>query len=191
METPLSWAQMGPTLAAYARGCIEANLDGPPPRRPAGADYEAPGAAFVSLHRGEALHGCIGSLVAWRPLVDDVRRNALAAAFEDPRAPGLDREGLRHLTVEVSRLSPPTPIAFRDEADLLARLRPFEDGLILSWRGHRGTFLPQVWEHLPTAREFWSQLKRKAGLPTDFWAEDAVVERYTVEAALDPAPLPP
>ena len=181
----------GATLARWARASIDERLHGPPARRPEGAEFERRGAAFVSLHRGEALHGCIGSLAAWRPLVDDVRGNALAAAFEDPRAVPIDRAGLRAIEVEVSLLSPHVPIDFESENDAIAALRPGVDGLVLRWGEYRGTFLPQVWESLPEAGEFLRHLKRKAGLRGDFWAPDVRLDRYTVQAFVDPPPGPP
>ena len=81
---------------------------------------------------------------------------------------------------------------FETEADLLSTLRPSVDGLILEWGGHRGTFLPQVWEQLPEPEDFLAHLKRKAGLRVDFWAPDVKIDRYTVQAFIDPAqgPLP-
>jgi AmmeMemoRadiSam system protein A len=178
----------GQTLARYARGCIAAELTGAArPTSPSGAFAETPGAAFVTLQRGEHFHGCIGSLVAWRPLVEDVARNARAAAFEDPRAGRLDAAGLDALDVEVSVLSVSEAIPFTDEASAQAALRPGVDGVVLQWGGHRGTFLPQVWESLPSPDLFLNQLKRKAGLRTDFWAPDVRLERYTVQKFIDPA----
>jgi hypothetical protein len=82
--------------------------------------------------------------------------------------------------VEVSLLSPSEPMAFASEEEALAGLRPGMDGVILEWTRYRGTFLPQVWDQLPDPREFLAQLKRKAGLAHDFWAEDLRLHRYTV-----------
>ncbi|MCK6570798.1 AmmeMemoRadiSam system protein A [Myxococcota bacterium] len=179
----------GRALAVYARARILAELTGDArPARPTGAFAEAPGATFVTLHRGARFHGCIGSLQAWRPLLEDVAHNAHAAAFEDPRAGHLDADVLSALDVEVSVLSEASPIPFSDEASARAALRPGLDGVVLRWGGHRGTFLPQVWESLPTPALFLDQLKRKAGLRTDFWAPDLVLERYTVQKFVDPAP---
>jgi len=78
-------------------------------------------------------------------------------------------------------LSPPEPLHFASEEELLAQLRPGEDGLILHFRHHRGTFLPSVWEHLTDPYVFLAQLKQKAGLPLDFWSPELRVERYTTE----------
>lgn len=149
------------------------------------ADYEAalqrPGAAFVTLEKHGNLRGCIGSLQAHRPLVQDVAENAYAAAFRDPRFPALREEELDNLDLHISVLTPAVPMTFTDEADLLRQIRPGVDGLILSDRGRRGTFLPSVWEQLPSREQFLAHLKQKAGLPADHWSDMLRVERYTTE----------
>jgi hypothetical protein len=138
------------------------------------------GACFVTLTRHGRLRGCIGSLQAHRKLLDDVRANAKAAAFLDPRFEPLTATEFKSTLVEISLLTPAEPIAFEDEASAIASLRPGVDGVILESGGNRGTFLPQVWEQLPDPREFFAHLKRKAGLPVDFWAADIRLSRYTV-----------
>ncbi len=142
---------------------------------------DEPGAVFVTLTQQDELRGCIGSLEAHRPLGEDLRANALAAAFNDPRFPPLGKEELDITRVEVSLLSRPEPMSFVDEADALAQLRPGIDGVILTCGWHRATFLPQVWEQLPDPRQFMAQLKRKAGLAPDLWSEDFHLSRYHVE----------
>src|SRR6185295_4593464 len=112
------------------------------------------GATFVTLSIGGKLRGCIGSLEIARPLGEDVAANALAAAFQDPRFPKLTRDEWPACSVEVSVLSAPKPMRFADEADLLAQLRPGEDGVILEHDGKRATYLPQVWEGMPDKRMF-------------------------------------
>jgi uncharacterized protein len=139
-------------------------------------------ATFVTLERYADLRGCIGVLDAFRPLVVDVARNAFAAAFEDPRFPPLRAVEYPELTLKLSVLTPAEPLAFDSEAGLLAQLRPGVDGLILSDRGHRGTFLPSVWEQLPHPRDFLDHLKRKAGLPLGYWSESLRVDRYGTES---------
>ena len=139
-----------------------------------------PGACFITLKQGDSLRGCIGSLRAHRPLLEDVKANARAAAFRDPRFPPLTRDELDKTRVEVSLLSDMEPIAFTDERDALAQLRPNVDGIVFEYGYHHSTFLPQVWEELPDPAEFMMHLKHKAGLPPDFWDPQVKLSRYTV-----------
>jgi uncharacterized protein len=139
------------------------------------------GACFVTLTQQGELRGCIGTLQAHRPLLADVQVNAVAAAFRDPRFPPLSVRELDVTAVEVSLLSPMRPLAFSSQADALAQLRPFVDGVVLEFGAHRSTFLPQVWEQLPDPDEFMANLKRKAGLPASFWAAEVRLQRYTVD----------
>lgn len=140
------------------------------------------GAAFVTLTQAGRLRGCIGSLKAHRPLIRDVGENAISAGHADPRFPAVTASDLGALRMKIAVLGPPAPMIFETEADILAQLRPGEDGLILSDLGRRGTFLPMVWESLPEPAEFWRQLKRKAGLPADHWSETLAVHRYRAES---------
>lgn len=150
------------------------------------ADYpeplREPRATFVTLHVDAGLRGCIGTLEARRPLVEDIVVNARAAAFEDPRFPALTWPEFERLDIHISVLSLPELVPFESEEDLLRRLRPHVDGLILEEGLRRGTFLPSVWEQLPEAREFLCQLKRKAGLPADYWSRHIRIRRYTAES---------
>lgn len=180
----------GPVLLRLAREAIVEALGGPA-ATPATAFHDAawlasPAACFVTLHRGGELHGCIGSLQPHRPLYDDVRANAVAAALEDPRATPLSLAGSEELEIEVSVLSALSPITFTDERDALRKLRPRVDGVVLRWGFRRGTLLPQVWESLPDPREFLGMVKRKAGLSESFWDDGIVLERYTVEKYVEP-----
>ena len=145
------------------------------------AELERPGACFVTLTLGGQLRGCIGSLAAWRSLREDVRANACAAAFRDPRFAPLSGEEFAQVRIEVSLLTPPQPLSFSDEADALAQLRPGIDGVVLEHGKHRSTFLPQVWAELPDPGQFLGQLKIKAGLPRGFWSEELKLSRYQVE----------
>lgn len=169
------------TLLGLASAAIEKGLGGERLTVRA-ADYPDPlraaRATFVTLHVSHELRGCIGTLEARRTLVEDVAHNARAAAFEDPRFPPLARAEFEHLAIHISVLSTPEPVAFASEEELLRQLRPHVDGLILQAGLRRGTFLPSVWEQLPEPREFLRHLKRKAGLPADYWAADIRVSRY-------------
>ncbi|HTN93511.1 MAG TPA: AmmeMemoRadiSam system protein A [Gallionella sp.] len=138
------------------------------------------GACFVTLTQSGVLRGCIGSLQAHRSLLEDVKSNAVSAALRDPRFAPLGAEELDITTVEVSLLSATQPMAVRDEADALEQLRPHVDGVIFEYGRYRSTFLPQVWENLARPRDFLAMLRRKAGLPDDFWAEGVRLSRYSV-----------
>ena len=153
--------------------------------RKQGAAEDAPwlqewGATFVTLTQQGRLRGCIGSLQARRSLLADVKANAVAAALQDPRFAPLTAQELDATQVEVSLLSALQPMVFSSEADALAQLRAGVDGVVLEYGRHRSTFLPQVWEQLPEATQFMAHLKRKAGLPEDFWAPEVTLQRYTV-----------
>ena len=140
-----------------------------------------PGASFVTLHKDGDLRGCIGSLEAYRPLINDVAENAFSAAFRDPRFPALQAEELEALTLDISVLSQPQAMSFESEQDLLDQIQAGTDGLILQDKLHRGTFLPSVWESLPDRTLFLQHLKLKAGLPADHWSSEIQVWRYTTE----------
>lgn len=179
-------ASRGPVLLTLARAAIAEAFgrDGPVDRS---APWLAePGACFVTLTLGGRLRGCIGSLVPHRPLGDDVRSNARAAAFDDPRFPPLSPEEFDRVRVEVSVLSPLESFPVRSEADALERLRPGVDGVVLEAGRRRGTFLPQVWDELPDPGAFLSHLKLKAGLPMDFWSDDVRLSRYHVDKWSEP-----
>jgi AmmeMemoRadiSam system protein A len=126
------------------------------------------------------LRGCIGTLSAARTLLDDVRHNAVAAAFSDPRFKPLTKEEYAAISVEVSVLSPLMPMRFSDERDALAQLRTGIDGLVFEYGHHRSTFLPQVWDTYGEPAEFLGHLKYKAGLPPDFWDAEVKLARYVV-----------
>jgi AmmeMemoRadiSam system protein B/AmmeMemoRadiSam system protein A len=199
-EEAMAWHEADPTgrlrdaLLARARNAIAGSLGlatGPEPDHPA---LHRPGASFVTLHRHGALRGCIGRLEAGAHSLEvDVRRNARSAAFEDPRFTPLTADEWDGLTLEVSLIGEAEPLPARSEAEALAQLRPGVDGVILAWRGHRATFLPQVWQQLPAPALFLAALKQKAGLQPDHWDADLHLSRYTVQVfdeADEPAPRP-
>jgi AmmeMemoRadiSam system protein A len=138
------------------------------------------GATFVTLTQQGTLRGCIGSLQAHRSILADVKANAVAAALHDPRFAPLAAQELEVTDIEISLLSSMQPLKFSSEADALAQLRPGVDGVVLEYGRYRSTFLPQVWEQLPSATQFMAQLKQKAGLPAHFWATEVKLQRYTV-----------
>ncbi|HQY70672.1 MAG TPA: AmmeMemoRadiSam system protein A [Pseudomonadales bacterium] len=173
------------TLLALAGQAIRAGLDGERLRVEVEAFAPAlaqPRASFVTLNLAGRLRGCMGTLEARRALVLEVAEMAHAAAFGDPRFPALAREEFERIELHISVLSPPELLVFDSEEELLGQLRPGIDGLILSERHARGTFLPSVWEQLPEPREFLARLKQKAGLDCAHWSDAVRVERYTTES---------
>ncbi len=136
---------------------------------------------FVTLTLDGRLRGCIGSVVANRPLANDVASNAWKAAFADPRFPPLTAAELDRLDVEISILSHQRPISFDSEKALLAALRPDRDGLVIADEGKRALFLPTVWQTLPHPQQFLLHLKRKAGLADDHWSPGFQANRFTTE----------
>lgn len=172
---------LGRALLVRARNAIAGEFGVAPLPEPDDPALGQPGAVFVTLTQDGELRGCIGSLEAHRSLLEDVKKNARSAAFLDPRFSPLSLRELHQVKVEVSLLTPPVPMRFGSEDDLLSQLNPREDGVILRHGGHRATFLPQVWESLPEPASFLRHLKQKAGLPADFWAADITVSRYGVQ----------
>ncbi len=172
--------ERGKVLLLIARAAISTAL-----KIPCVADESAPwlaepGACFVTLTQHGQLRGCIGSLQAHRPLLDDVKHNAVNAALHDPRFAPLRAAELDITVVEISLLSPVQAMHFQNEADALAQLCPGVDGVIFECGSYRSTYLPQVWEHFSQPQQFLASLKNKAGLPGNFWAKEVKLSRYTV-----------
>jgi AmmeMemoRadiSam system protein A len=180
--------ERGVTLLAIARGAIESALGEGAPCGDGSAWLSEPGASFVTLRRRGELRGCVGSLRAERSVRADVERNALAAAFRDPRFAPLARHEAPETRIEVSLLSRLEPVEFESEAHALSLLRPGIDGVLLEFGERRGTFLPQVWEQLAEPEAFLAQLKAKAGLSVDFWHPQIGLSRYTVSKWREPEP---
>lgn len=140
------------------------------------------GATFVTLTADRELRGCIGSLEAVRPLAEDVRVHAVAAALDDYRFPSVRVHEVEQLTIEISRLTAPQLIDAHDAEELLSKIRPGIDGVILKKGIRRATFLPQVWEKVPEKENFLAMLCRKMGEHAKFWRdEDVQVLTYQVE----------
>ncbi|MBA4071470.1 MAG: TIGR00296 family protein [Gemmatimonas sp.] len=170
----------GEILLKLARAAISARL-GQKAQPVSEPEWLAePGATFVTLTIKGELRGCIGTLDPYRSLTDDVKENAVAAAFRDPRFDPLRPAELNDVRVEVSLLSPVELIVAADEPAALAALRPHVDGVVLEYKQYRGLFLPQVWEQLPEPARFLAHLKRKASLPMNFWSPAVRLLRFTV-----------
>ena len=170
-------------LLDLAESAIRARLEGRP--EPAvdlaslSPELRRPIGAFVTLHVGGALNGCIGNITASEPLAPEVARLALAAAFADPRLPALGSDELDRLDIDISLLSEPTGIPARSRHELLAHLRPGDDGLIIRSGRHQALFLPSVWRQLPQPDDFVDQLFRKARLRPEPWPTDLTASGFT------------
>lgn len=180
-------------LLGIARAAIADGLaSGRPPAPPVGysAVCAAHRATFVTLTRDDRLRGCIGALEAVRPLAHDVARAAWLAAFDDPRFPPLAAAECAAMVIEISVLSPLERVDAASERELLQLLVPGVDGLVIAAGPRRATFLPKVWEALPAPSGFLRELRRKAGLPGDYWSADLIVHRYRAETFAGPLDQP-
>jgi len=136
---------------------------------------------FVTLTKNNTLRGCIGSLQAFMPLVQHVTNSAHSAAFHDLRFPPLTENEFSEIHIEISILSTAEELTVSSEEELLRKLKPGKDGLILNDGTHSATYLPTVWKQLPTVEAFVCALKKKAGIPTDYWSPSMQVFRYSTE----------
>ncbi len=176
----MSTDEHGKILLAIARAAIARKLGHPAVADESAPWLQEPGATFVTLTKSGELRGCIGSLVAHRSLLQDVKANALSAAFLDSRFSPMTEDELSEVQVEVSLLSPCSPLVFSSEQDALNKLRPNVDGVIFEYGNYRSTFLPQVWEQLPDPAQLMAHLKHKAGLAPNFWSDGVKLSCYTV-----------
>jgi len=185
-QTKQLLADHGPRLLALADASIRHGLSH---KKPLAVDLnaepaplQADGASFVTLKTAaKQLRGCIGSPVAHQPLALDVTLNAYKAAFNDPRFKAVGADEYETLRLSISVLSPQVPMRIKDEADLLAQLRPGIDGLVIADGPRRALFLPSVWEQLPDPRQFLAHLKRKAGMSVEHWSADFRASRFIAE----------
>ncbi len=173
-------------LLQVARQGLEAAVNGQPAPALAGdqrtAALERPGCSFVTLTEQGELRGCIGGLVAAQPLWRDVQQRAGQAALRDYRFRPVEAEELPAIEIEVSVLTPTQPLEYDTPDDLLRRLRPQVDGVVLLSGLNRATFLPQVWNTVPDPEQFLSMLCQKLGAQPDAWRHEHLdVETYQVE----------
>lgn len=174
------------TLIKLAREALEAGVSGVPLSK---LDFstlsyrlQQPGATFVTLTRKGELRGCIGTLEAQIALAEDVRQHAVAAALNDYRFPPVNPSEIQEIEIEVSYLTCPVPLHYDDPADLMRKLRPCIDGVLIRDGWHRATFLPQVWEKIPDPADFLSHLCMKMGRPPDIWRKQPLeIYIYQVE----------
>ena len=180
MNPHLPLTEAGNTLLPIARAAIAAPLGKTHAADESAAWLRQQGASFITLQLDKKLRGCIGSLQAHRTLLDDVKANAAAAAFKDPRFKPLTAAESENIEVEISLLSALNTLSFTDEASALAQLTPHVHGVIFHYGHHRSTYLPQVWENFSDPAMFLATLKQKAGLPPNFWDASVKLQTYTV-----------
>lgn len=139
------------------------------------------GASFVTLQINNKLRGCIGSIIAYQPLINDIVLHASDAAFNDTRFNPLSPDEFNQLSISISLLSTPEKIQFSDEANLMGKITPFKDGIIIKDKNHQAVYLPSVWEQLPNKYDFMSNLKIKAGLSPQWFSDSMEVFRFYTE----------
>lgn len=145
--------------------------------------FTEPRGTFATLTINGNLRGCIGHIIPQESLIEGIRINAINAAFRDPRFAPLTREEWENVKIEISILTYPKPLSFSDADDLLEKLRPGTDGVIIKKGICEATFLPQVWDQLPEKEHFLTHLCLKAGLKSDEWRKgDIKVSTYQVQA---------
>ena len=182
--------EQGKLLVRLARQTLETKIGQPPTDKEAVTLEQALSddifqirrGVFVTLKISKNLRGCIGSLMGYDLVLKGVKDNAVNAAFYDSRFKPLTLEELSKVTIEVSVLSNPEPLSYTDADDLISKLRPGIDGVIVRKGVASSTFLPQVWEQLPKPHDFLGQLCLKAGLPTNEWCDgQLIVSTYQVQ----------
>jgi AmmeMemoRadiSam system protein A len=178
--------EQGELLLSVARKTIEARLfnrDIQPEKGLENEKYLEKRGTFVTLTTNGNLRGCIGHIIPQESLIDGIRENAINAAFKDPRFAPLSKEEWDKVKVEISILTEPIPLKYSGADDLLMKLKPGIDGLIIEKGYQSATFLPQVWDQLPDKEEFLRHLCMKAGLSANEWKKGTLtVYTYQVQA---------
>lgn len=181
---------VGPALLALARRALEAAVCEAGPFQPEtmtlSSILQQPGACFVTLRIGASLRGCLGTLEPQRSLAEDIWMNTRAAALADPRFRPVVTEELSTIRIAVSVLTLPEPFPVHSHGDLLSKLAPGRDGLVVRDAGRRATFLPSVWKGLDSPQAFVDALWRKAGFSPGFWSDSMVLERYRAREFNEP-----
>jgi AmmeMemoRadiSam system protein A len=139
-----------------------------------------PGAVFVTLNKNHQLRGCIGSIEAHRPLIDDIIGNARSAAFSDPRFNTLEPDEFENISIEISILSKPEPVFYNSVEELKELIKPYTDGIILTKGFRKAVFLPQVWEQLPDFDSFFEHLCKKARLYSNCLYDHPDISKFNV-----------
>ncbi len=172
MHTQLNNAEQE-CLLKLARAALQEGVQGKPlpevKMNQLPASLQSNGVSFVTLTINDRLRGCIGTLEAHQPLAKDVQEHAVAAALQDFRFPNVRPSELPQIKIEVSVLTPRAPLEYDKPEELIQKIRPGIDGVVLKDGFQQATFLPQVWEKLPNPESFLSQLCMKMGAPDDLW----------------------
>ena len=170
------------TLCRLARKTIEAYINGEKfePDKATKEKYKEKKACFVTLSINGRLRGCVGCLEAKKELWKNVQENAIHAAFHDPRFMPLTKDELKEIKIEVSVLNVAKKLKFENEKDLLDKIDT-NMGIILKRNFNSATFLPQVWDQLPTFELFFSHLCQKAGMEPNCLSKIPEVLTYQVE----------
>jgi AmmeMemoRadiSam system protein A len=178
-------------LLVLARRALENAVCGEPPPELRQEDLSTTlvefGASFVTLTRRGMLRGCIGAIEPYQGLAEDVREHAAAAALEDYRFAPVRPDELPEICIEVSRLTKPIPLDYENAEELVNKIRPGIDGVVIRDGFRRATFLPQVWEKIPQQADFMAQLCQKMGARSDLWRHKKLeVFTYQVEEFCEP-----
>ena len=172
-------------MLELARNTLRAVVTGQKPTEPKDipANLQPKKGCFVTLTKNGQLRGCIGHIMPQEPLYRAIMDNATSAALHDTRFNPVEPSELDKIEIEVSVLTEPAPLAFSSPDDLLAKLHPHKDGMVLQVNGRGATYLPQVWEQIPDKTVFLDSLSQKAGCaPGDWRAPSTRVFIYHVEA---------
>ena len=173
----------GQLLLELARKTLQYKMgEGPAPAPPDDPALSVQAATFVTLKKDGQLRGCIGNLEPVGPLWQGIRDNAINAAFNDYRFSPLTPKELPAVHLDISILSQPQPLEYCDPDELPVKLQPGFDGVILRDGCRSATFLPQVWQQLPTPEPFLEHLCLKAGLPGELWRQKKLeISTYQVQ----------
>lgn len=175
--------EQGKKLLNLARQTLEGELSNPKRTTLLPRNFSEKGATFVTLTKNGQLRGCIGCLEAFESIGQNIIRNVQAAAFDDHRFPPVSDAEIKDIKIEISLLNPKEEITYQNSDDLLTKITPFKDGIVLeASKNQTATFLPQVWEDLSDKEVFLSALCEKAGLPANSWRDQKLkVYKYQVQ----------
>jgi len=168
----------GKAAVRIARSTIEEHLGkNAQPALDVPASFRDKSGLFVTLmtYPDKELRGCIGYSEPIKSISEALREIAIASATRDPRFPRVRKEEMEKLVVDVTLLTPPAQIEYRDPEDLKGQIMIGRDGLIAERGMYSGLLLPQVpVEYGWGVEEFLSHTCMKAGLRPDEWRKGGV-----------------